>query len=70
MSTTMNIHQVAAIELAARHVDNGNSRTLLITLENGDCMELTFFGETDALEHLPKSEVFWDHSKELLEAAE
>ncbi|PWL17424.1 hypothetical protein DKP76_11640 [Falsochrobactrum shanghaiense] len=54
----MSFHRVAKVELVTSYVDNGNSRTIRITNNKGEETEITLYGNTDALDALPKSDDF------------
>ncbi|HET7413415.1 MAG TPA: hypothetical protein VFJ18_12225 [Pararhizobium sp.] len=58
------LHGVTKIELCTRYRDNSNSRTIRITaadyLGHEFETELTVYGNTDALDALPKSDDFRD----------
>lgn len=56
MSASINIHSVAKIELSHEYASNGGCRTIRISTMNGDYIELTLFGKTDAVAGLPKSD--------------
>lgn len=51
------IHRVERIELSSVYPENGNSKTLRIVHKGGE-LELTVYGDTDALDALPRSEDF------------
>jgi len=53
----MSIHRVTKVELCKSYASNGNSRTIRITDEGGE-QEITLYGNTDALDALPKSDDF------------
>jgi hypothetical protein len=53
----LSIHFVAKVELCFAYPGNGNSRTIRITDRNGE-QEITLYGNTDALDALPRSEDF------------
>lgn len=55
----MQFHFVEKIELVRSYVDNGNSRTIRITSNKGEKTEVVFYGETDALDALPKSDDYY-----------
>lgn len=57
----LSIHKVEKIELLRAYPMNGNSRTIRITAEQTPlneavAFELTLYGETDALDSLPKAD--------------
>jgi hypothetical protein len=62
----LSIHNVTAIELATSYKANGNSRTIRISysseIENGG-FDLVVYGETDALDALPKAADFVAHGR-------
>ncbi len=60
MSQTMNIHWVESIELTRHIPDVSDSRKVLIKFNGGQKFEITFFGKTDDLEGLTKSDDFDD----------
>lgn len=59
----MNIymHHVAKIEISKRFQTNSNSRTLRITDVSGAKLEISLYGNTDALDALPLADDFRDH---------
>lgn len=59
MTTTMeiNAHNVKSIEICRSYVDCSNSRTIRITTSDGE-FEITMYGNTDALDTLPRSSDF------------
>ena len=63
----MNIHNVTKIELVTTFVENAGSRTLRITAEDYDGnpvkFEVTVYGETGALDALPRSDDFTAYDK-------
>lgn len=60
--TSMNVHHVSRVELCSAYPGNGNARTIRIV--HGDqCTEITVFGDTDALDALPKAHDFIVHKR-------
>ncbi|WP_097156067.1 hypothetical protein [Cohaesibacter gelatinilyticus] len=57
---TTNVHNVTSVELVGCDLNNSGSRTLAITCDDGSTFEIGLFGETAALENLPKSATFRD----------
>lgn len=58
MAASIIIHDVVSIELVMANKNNSNSRTVRVETKDGQWFDLSFFGDTDALEFLPKSETF------------
>ncbi len=58
MAASFTIHDVVSIELVMSNINNSNSRTVRVETKDGQWFDLSFFGQTDALEALPKSETF------------
>lgn len=54
----MSFHGIANIELVKVFADNCNSRTIRITSIKGEEVEIVLYGETDALDVLPRSNDF------------
>ncbi|HEX2753670.1 MAG TPA: hypothetical protein VHP34_11320 [Alphaproteobacteria bacterium] len=58
MAMSLNIHNVVSAELANTFLENNNQRTIRITDDRGERFEFILYGETDALECLPRSDNF------------
>lgn len=54
----MSFFGIAKIELVKVFADNCNSRTIRITSVKGEEVEIALYGETDALDTLPRSDDF------------
>ena len=53
------IHRVTSIEMIDHFPENSNQRTVRVRTRNGEMHELIFYGETGALDSLPKSNDFY-----------
>ncbi|NKC03319.1 hypothetical protein [Brucella haematophila] len=58
----LTIHHIRKIEVVSAFPDNFNSRVVRITSDNGE-IELTLFGDTNALDLLPRSSDFVVYGK-------
>jgi len=70
--TDIRIHGVTKIEIVNAFRDNDNSRTVRITScdHRGEHVtDITLYGETDALDALPKASVFREFTRSELEPA-
>lgn len=56
----LGLHGVTEIALSVRYASNDGARTLVILDEDGGQFEITFYGNTEALEALPKAIGFRD----------
>lgn len=61
-TSEITMHEVRKIEVVSAYPENGNSRKLRITSDNGE-VELTLFGDTNALDLLPRSSDFVVYGK-------
>lgn len=58
------IHRVVSIEMIDHYPENCNQRTVRIRTRGGETHEMVLFGDTGALDSLPKSNEFRVLSKE------
>jgi len=57
---SQSIHNVESIELSMIDPTNSNLRELRVIYDGGQIMTIAFFGNSDALKDIPKSEVFFE----------
>jgi hypothetical protein len=55
------MHDIASIELCSTMLSNSACRIIRATSGDGEAIEFTFFGDTTALDALPKSQDFIDY---------
>ncbi len=60
MRSSMNIFSVKAVTISFRNTQNNNSRSIMIETDDGGQLEITCYGNTQAIDSLPRHEDFFD----------
>lgn len=55
------IHDVSSVTLSAEYLSNARQRVIRIETTEGEICEITLFGNTDDVKHLPMADEYVDY---------